>query len=115
MSTEVVRDEEVAFWLEKGVARLVGEVEPERVILFGSWARGTATRRSDIDLCVIWKTDLAPLDRIGKVLMILKDAPRPVEAVAYTPKELERLEASPFVRRILEEGKVLYERGRVAA
>ena len=115
MSLGVLKDERVASWLEEGVARLVRELEPERIVLFGSWARGTATRRSDIDLCVIWKTDLSPLDRIGKVLVLLKDAPRPIEAVVYTPEELVRMEESPFIRRIVKEGKVLYERGRIAA
>lgn len=105
----------VASWLDDAVARLVQALDPERITLFGSWARGTATRRSDLDLCVIWATDRPPLDRMGHVLQLLRDAPRPVEPIVYTPDEWERLRASPFVRRIEEEGKVLYERGTVTA
>ncbi len=105
----------VQHWLETAVARLVRELEPEQILLFGSFARGTATRRSDIDLCLVWDTKLPPLERIGKVLTLLKDAPRPVEAVAYTPDDLTRMSTSPFVRRIQEEGKVLYERREAAA
>jgi predicted nucleotidyltransferase len=102
-------------WLEEAARRLARELRPERVILFGSLARGTGTRRSDIDLCLVWQTDLPPLERIGRVLSLLRDAPRPVEAVVYTPSELVRMERSAFVRRILREGQVLYERGSSAA
>lgn len=101
-------------WLEEATTRLVREIDPESVILFGAFSRGTATRRSDVDLCVIWETVSSPLERIGAILSILRDAPRPVDAVSYTPEELARLD-TPFIRRILKEGKVLYERGTIAA
>lgn len=109
-----VQNQDVAAWLEEAVPRLVRELVPERILLFGSWARKTATRRSDIDVCVIWNTDRSPLERIGRVLELLSDAPRPVEPVVYTPEEWERMrDHVPFVRRIDKEGKVLYERRAV--
>jgi len=109
---EAEEEERVAAWLEAVVDRLVGHMEPERVILFGSWARGTATRHSDIDLCIIWDTEADHLDRIGRVMELVADAPRPVEPVVYTPAEWEEArEHVPFVRRIADEGRVLYERG----
>jgi len=104
--------EEVEAWLEEAVDRLVRQLGPECILLFGSWARETATRRSDIDLCVILETESAPLERIGRVMELLTDAPRPVEPVVYTPDEWERVRDSvPFARRIATEGTVLYERG----
>ena len=123
VSPEMVKDEPVADWLEKGVARLVRELEPERIVLFGSWARGTATRRSDVDLCVIWRTDLSPLDRIGRVLMLLKDAPRPAEACTHEEaataqdhasallKQAERYQNSHalVIAPALKEGQVVYD------
>jgi predicted nucleotidyltransferase len=105
---------EVSAWVETAVRRLVHELAPKKIILFGSWARKTATRRSDIDLCVIWDTNRPSLERIGRVLELLSDAPRPVEPVVYTPKEWGQMrEHVPFVRRIDEEGTVLYERRAV--
>ena len=47
---------------------------------------------------------------MGRVLELLKDAPRPVEPIAYTPEELDRNRTIPFLRRILREGRVLYDR-----
>lgn len=101
-------------WLDQAVARLAG-LGAERVLLFGSWARGTATRRSDLDLLVVWPTHLPPLARIGRVLDLLRDAPLPVEPLVLTPEELEARADLPFLRGVLKEARVLYERGKAAA
>lgn len=99
-------------WSVSAVQRLRDKLNPEQIMLFGSWARGTATRRSDIDLFILWETDQPPLERIGQVLTLLKDAPYPVEAIVYTAEELARRRDLPFMRRILKEGKILYDRGK---
>lgn len=101
-------------WLGEAVRRLA-ELGVERVLLFGSWARGTATRRSDLDLVVVWPTDLPPLARIGRVLELLKDAPLPVEPIVYTPEEFASRRDLPFLRGVLREARVLYERGEAVA
>ncbi|PSB13041.1 nucleotidyltransferase domain-containing protein [filamentous cyanobacterium CCP2] len=99
-------------WLVLAVDRLEEAISPERIVLFGSWARGTASRRSDIDLFIVWNTDQPPLARMGQILSLLQDAPLPVEVIVYTLDELEQRCYSPFIRRVLTEGKVLYERGK---
>lgn len=95
-------------WLTVAVERLCQHIAPERIILFGSWARGSATRRSDIDLFLVWDCPLRPLDRIGQVLDLLGDAPAPVEVIVYTPAELAQRANRPFIRQLLVEGKTLY-------
>lgn len=97
-------------WLEEATARMREAFDPEKIILFGSWARDEATKRSDIDLFMVWKCDIPSLDRIGKVLALLSDSPRGVDAIVYTPDELSRCQHRPFVAQLLREGKVLYER-----
>jgi predicted nucleotidyltransferase len=97
-------------WLDAAVTRLRAAFDPSLVLLFGSRARGTATRRSDLDLLVVCNTDEPPLERIGRVLRLLQDSPWPVEPVVLTPEELEAMSHRPFIRRILAEGRVLYER-----
>jgi uncharacterized protein len=67
MLTSVDRDL-IMQWLDTAVAQIKAALNPEQIILFGSWARGTASRRSDIDLLIIWETSAPPLDRIGIVL-----------------------------------------------
>ncbi|MEL6488524.1 MAG: nucleotidyltransferase domain-containing protein [Cyanobacteria bacterium J06621_3] len=98
-------------WLSQSTERLRAEFDPEKIILFGSWACGEATRRSDIDLFIVWRCDIGPLERIGKVLdLLLEDSPRAVDVIVYTPEELERCKHRPFIAQLLREGKVLYER-----
>lgn len=72
-----------AYW-EEAAARPKGAFTLEGVYLFGSWARGSA----DLDLRVVARTDLPPLERIGGVLEVLQDSPWPVEALALTPEGL---------------------------
>jgi uncharacterized protein len=108
-NTFTVSDAVVAGWLDDAVPRLVSMLRVQKVILFGSFARETASRHSDIDLLVIWDTPLHPLARIETILEVLRDAPRPVEVVALTPDELTRRSHSRFIRDALAEGVVLHE------
>lgn len=104
----------VHLWLAQAIDRLQQAFPLEQIILFGSWARGTASRRSDLDLFIVWDTDYLPLERINRILVLLQDAPLPIEVMVYTPDELKQRQYSPFIRRVLQEGRVLYERGKAA-
>ena len=78
-----VRDEierELADWLP----RIVAEMQPVKVLLFGSAARGEAGEDSNIDLCVIADSDLGFFDRIGRVIGLYRGS-RAVEVLVYTP------------------------------
>jgi len=97
-------------WLDEAVQRLRARLHPELILLFGSRARGTETRRSDLDLLLVLRTEAPPLTRIGQVLELLADSPWPVEVIVYTPEEFAARADTPFLRRILREGRVLYER-----
>ena len=80
-------------------------------VLFGSYARGTATKRSDVDVIFVEETDARFLDRLGKYMGPLFDRLRTgVEVLVYTPAEFERMKSRSFVRRALAEGIVVYER-----
>lgn len=96
-------------WLNEATERLRMKFEPEKIILFGFWACGEATRRSDIDLFMLWQCNIRPIERIGQVLSLLADSPRAVDAIVYTPEELSRCKDRPFIAQLLREGKVLYE------
>ena len=90
---------------------LIGTYKPEKVILFGSMARGEPSEWSDVDLVIIKETDLPFLDRVKEVMRLLR--PRVgVDILVYTPEEFEHLSRErAFVRNeIVSKGKVLYER-----
>ena len=105
--------------LERTLAALVGAIvaslDPERILLFGSFARGDQNRASDIDLVVVARTSLPFLDRIGRVLAACHPISplRPVEALVYTPQEWRRMlaEGRSFAHHVEREGRVLHERG----
>ena len=82
-----------------------------KAIVFGSWARGTNTRRSDLDLAVVLQTNRAFLDRRQDLRGIedVLDGLHP-ELLIYAPGELEAISHRPFIRRVLSEGITIYER-----
>ena len=95
----------------KQVLRLLKAYHPDRVILFGSYARGSFDHYSDLDLVVIKRTRKRFLDRIKEVIEIIK--PRfSVDILVYTPGEFRRMARSgnAFIRDVVKEGKILYEK-----
>ncbi|MBC7227677.1 MAG: nucleotidyltransferase domain-containing protein [Thermoflexales bacterium] len=83
---------------------------PQKVILFGSFARGDDHGLSDVDLVIIRETDRPFVERIGEVLALC-DSLLPVEPLVYTSAEFAHLveERNPFIEQVLREGKVIYE------
>jgi predicted nucleotidyltransferase len=82
-----------------------------KAILFGSTARGEASKRSDVDLILVQRTDRRFLDRYDRLLYELNLALSnvAVEVLIYTPEELAHMAGRRFVARALREGKVIYE------
>jgi uncharacterized protein len=100
--------------LRPAIKKIVQELNPEKIVLFGSYAYGTPTPHSDVDLLVIMKTTASPKDRSWAVSQLLLPRPFPVDILVKTPNEVkERLETGDFfLKEILTRGKVLYERSK---
>jgi predicted nucleotidyltransferase len=99
--------------LEESLDRLVQVLsampEVERIIIFGSYARGRRDLLTDLDILVVMCTDLPPLER-SKLLYQTLALPVDLDLLCYTPEELEAAKESPFLKAILKEGIVLYEK-----
>ncbi len=89
------------------------EYDPERIILFGSHARRDADEYSDLDLVIIKETEERFLDRLKRVYEIMQPD-FALDILVYTPGEFAHMleEGNPFLERVLEEGIVIYERGK---
>jgi predicted nucleotidyltransferase len=103
----------VAETLSPALERLIREVQPEKVILFGSYAYGNPTPDSDVDLLVIVRAREGETRRERYLRVALALSPRwfPADIIVHTPEEIEeRLKHSFFLREILAKGKILYAR-----
>jgi predicted nucleotidyltransferase len=94
------------------VRRIVARVQPEKVILFGSYAKGTPTINSDLDVFVIKQTDVPMANRADDLKPMLANALLPVDVHIYTPEEVEEYgkEQFSFVSSVLKSGRTVFER-----
>jgi predicted nucleotidyltransferase len=92
--------------------RIVENFDPEKVILFGSHVAGTAQADSDVDLLVIMETEHPPLERTIAVKKVCRPRFVPMDVLVKTPEEVaaQLARGNFFLRQILTEGRVLYER-----
>ena len=96
--------------LDTIIARIVDVVEPERIILFGSAARGGAGRDSDVDLLVI-KDGGDPLDLMAQIYSRLFGVGAAVDAIVVSLEDVERFKNSHalVIKPALQHGTVVYE------
>lgn len=85
--------------------------QPQKIILFGSYAWGKPTEDSDIDLFLIMESNLRRDERAVQISDLFSYRLFPLDVIVYTPEEVELSlkRGSPFTREILTKGKVLYE------
>lgn len=100
--------------IKKMVVRIVREFQPEKIILFGSHATGTAGPDSDADLLVVMKLKGSRRKKAIEMDMALAGIGLPKDLIVVTPEEVERYRniVGTVIYPALREGKVLYERRR---
>ncbi len=98
--------------IDEVVRTIVEHCRPERIVLFGSHARGDAGPDSDLDLMVEMESDLPPAQRRGMVRRLFDEELFPLDVVVYTPREIveQRAHFGSLMSYIDREGRVLYER-----
>lgn len=88
-------------------------IHPERIILYGSYARGTAEPFSDVDIVVISR-DLRrwpPIERLQMLSRATACIDAPLEVIGYTPQEIKKRGGkSIFWEEIMRTGREIYKR-----
>jgi predicted nucleotidyltransferase len=84
---------------------------PEKIILFGSYASGKPKEDSDLDLFIIKETNLPRPERTVQVRKMLFGTKVPIDLIVFTPKEIEESKENKysFINEVLKTGKTLYE------
>ena len=103
--------------LQEITQKIVDGFDPEKGILFGSFASDTPHTDSDIDLLVIMEAHGSAIQRAVEPKRACRPRFVPMDLLVKTPEEVDsRLRhGSFFLRQILEQGRVLYERQRCFA
>ncbi len=91
--------------------KIVKDFQPERIILFGSYANGTPGENSDLDLLVIKDSELPRYKRSPKLYRLLRDYICSKDILVYTQQEIDDWKNVPqaFITTVMRQGKVLYE------
>ncbi len=103
--------------IERMVATVVNRFAPDKIVLFGSHARGEAGPDSDVDLLVIMPVSTTRREAAVQIGAALTDIPVPKDLVVFTPEDVEEFgdRVGTILKPALEEGVVLYERRDGAA
>lgn len=96
------------------------ELDPEEIILFGSYAWGIPHKYSDLDLCVIVPDGIVGFNRIEwgvRALNALNELNVDVDVLIKTRSDVETFKTVPasLTRKIVEQGKLLYEQGKASS
>jgi uncharacterized protein len=99
-------------FLRTPIERLVRALAPTRIVLFGSYAKGSERPGSDVDLLVIADAAAEPGPLARRARQLVATSFPPIEVVLCTPEDAEHADQqrSPFLQSILESGVTVYSR-----
>jgi len=101
--------------IERMTRQIVREVAPQKIFLFGSWARGEPNEQSDVDLLVVEREPFGEnrsrRKEAARIWRCLSKFRIPKDILVYSASELTQWKDSSHhvIARALKEGKVLYE------
>ncbi len=109
LNTEKITPELVNYVVEK----IIREIQPEKIILFGSYARGDFNQDSDLDMFIIKDSKESSRIMRRKIESLLWGRRFPVDLIVRKSEEVEwnlRAKNPFYLYHIFKDGKVLYEK-----
>jgi predicted nucleotidyltransferase len=103
---------DIESYLKTIIEKITNNFNPEKIILFGSYAYGHPTADSDMDIMIVMDTNEKPHKRAVSVRRILKGIGIPKDIIVKTPEEFERFKdiVGTIVYPAAHKGRVIYER-----
>lgn len=97
-------------FLDEIIRRVVEVAQPDRIVLFGSAARGEMGPDSDLDLLIVKETVADRRELTDEIRRCLASIGIPKDVIVVTPEELERYRdtVGPIIRPALRDGKEIY-------
>lgn len=100
--------------MDKEIKKIINQIiegyDPEKIILFGSYANGKPRPASDVDLAVIKETqDNTFYGRLKSVTSNIHSR-LGTDILVYTPKEWQDSQNQYFVQEIIKTGKIVYDK-----
>jgi len=98
--------------IEEVVRRIVAGFSPDRIVVFGSHARGDHSPDSDLDLLVVMPVSGSRRKQAAAIELALVGVDLPTDVIVATAEEVARLQRVPgsIIKPAIEEGRVVYER-----
>jgi len=92
------------------INRIVKNVNPEKIILFGSYASGNPSEESDLDILIVKEMSIPRYKRSREVKKHLRGMKIPIDVIVYTKKEIKEWEGTKtaFINQAIKQGKLLY-------
>lgn len=99
-------------WINAMAEIIAERFQPEKIILFGSQARGDADERSDVDLLIVLAGDVDPRAKAVEIRRAVRAIPLAKDIIVTTPEEIAQRGhvVGTVLRPALREGTVLYAR-----
>ena len=94
----------------EAINRIVKNINPEKIILFGSYAQGNPSEDSDLDILIVKEMRMPRYKRSREVKKHLRGLKIPIDVIVYTKKEIKEWEETKtaFISQAIKQGKVLY-------
>ena len=98
--------------LQEIIRRIAIEADPDKIILFGSRAKGEKSEWSDYDICILKTDQIRKSDLEKRIYLKLFGLGVPVDIIVETPERFMELKKNKFLvyREIAEYGKTVYEK-----
>ncbi len=106
------KDSDPMATIEAMVQRIADGFDPEKIIIFGSYARGEIDRDSDLDLLIVMHVEGSLRQKANEIDLMLADRTLPLDLIVVTPEQFARQKdvIGTIVREAVKDGKVVYER-----